>query len=546
MLVKVLLKLRAIRAYYVTTPVERLLAAHCARRQPRTDENTSLLALQCVEDHLYLGTFGEIVAALRARTPLRVEQYVFRSLRHGESAGLRGWLWTRLAVNRFSDQKWERLYASFCDGIAVRSAAWLSPFAELRIWRQARAILRGYRDKDQFVALSVNGVQIGDLVIDSYIRYRPWPEFRPRDPYAARVLRQALRDVEKAFNYFRSRQPRVFLTSYSCYVQHGVPVRVAVALGVEVISFGNYQKMAKPLSIEDTTHLSEHWNYRRHFEALPAHEQAQLLDEANDRLRGRMQGEIDNAIGYMRKSAYDVRNCDVPDVKDAVVIYLPDFYDGIHVYRWSVFHDFWEWTRFTIETLEKASIPFWIKGHPNVAPDSVFVYDMIRMRYPQARFLPPGVTTAQLARAGMACGASPRGTVLSELPYLGVPVLAGGDHPHATFDLQEPARSIAEYQRRLLQAQFLPRDPETMRRNACIFYAMHNLCFDADQVALRDLWLDLRGRTMTLSPEDPDGIVRGFQHMGRMPHFLRQIEEWAAILRQAPDPANASGARRAA
>jgi hypothetical protein len=521
-----------IRLYYFISPDEQKLLEAYAERQPRrVPPGAPTITVQCAADLLYFGVFGEIVTALRRRMPLHADQYVLRSLRLGESHFPIGFLWTRLAENTWSDRRWERLHAAHCDRVAVRAASWLSPLAELRIWREASQLWRQARTKDEFATLTARGILIGDLVIDAYVRFKPSPEFLLRDRYTFRILRQALRDIEKAQAYFSTRKPKMFLTSYTSYVQHGIPARVAIALGIKVISFGSYQHLCKPLSREDQTHLAEHWHYHDRFAALPPAEQQSRRARADERLGARMRGEIDNAIGYMRSSAYAAHSSDVPDVKGAVIVYLPDFYDSIHVYRWTTFHDYWEWACFTIDTLTGAGIPFLIKAHPNASPDSKLVYDRLQARYPGLNFVPPGITTAQLAAAGIAAGVSPRGTVLSELAYLGVPVIAAGDHPHAEFDLTLPAKTLEDYRGRLLSAASLPRDAQTMRSRACEFYAMHNFLFDPDEIPLRDKWLAVRAMTMThatVTQYTVEKIIEGLVELGQEPGFGKHIDRWAA------------------
>ena len=522
---------KRLRPYYFTPPHEKKLRDTYACRQSQDRKvGANTIAVQSPADLLYFGGFGEIVTALRQRLPLRVDRYVYRSLRIGESYFPRGFLWANLAENRWTDRRWARLYSSYCNGVAARSASWLSPLAELRIWRNASRLWRQARSKDEFAALTVRGILIGDLVIDSYIRFKPDAEFNQGDRFTFRILRQALRDIEKAYDYFSKHKPKMFLTSYTTYVQHGVPARVAIALGIKVVAFGNRQQMCKTLSVEDVTYMAEHWSYRERFKALSAVEQRARRSGADAKLSGRMRGEIDNAIGYMRSSAYAPASTEVPDVRGAVIVYLPDFYDSIHVHRWTAFHDNWEWACITIDTLTEAGMRFLIKDHPNASRESKLVRDRLQARYPEARFLPEGITSVQLAEAGIAAGVSPRGTVLAELSYLGVPVIAAGDHPHAEFDLSEPPRTVEDYRNRLLNVAHLPRDPQAMRDRACEFYAMHNFLPELDEIALRDKWLAVRAMTMThdvVARYTVDTIIASLVELGNLPAFHKYIDEWA-------------------
>jgi hypothetical protein len=337
-----------------------------------------------------------------------------------------------------------------------------------------------------------------------------------------------VRELDKAFSYFSNKKPALYLTSYTSYVQHGIPARVAISLGVQVVAFGNYQQFAKLLDAEDDTHLARHWQYRERFFALPEDQRARHISLAEAKLSARLRGEIDNAIGYMRSSAYEQQNiAAMPDVRNAYIIYLPDFFDSIHVYRWCAFADFWEWFCFTVNTLKENNIRFFVKSHPNGFSETNAVYAMIRSQMPDVKFLPSGVTTTQLVEGGIARGLSARGTILSELAYLGIPALACGDHPHASFDQTPPPRTREEYRKRLLAFE-KPVDVDAMREGACAFYYMHNLSLDSDAQDLRDHWLKLRAQTVTieaLAQCSPVELVDQFHDLAQLPDFRRLIAE---------------------
>lgn len=533
---KTLSRGRAIADRYVFSHFEReLFAAYRASGSgPSGDESAPLVAVQRVEDPFYLGTFRAVVLALRESCPVRCEQYAIRSFRIGITKSAAHFVWAVLQTNWLTDYKWTRLFGTFCDRVGVRSAAWLSPVAELRIWWQSYRLWRGLKSKDDLKALTLRGILIGDLVTDSFVRFKPWPELLLNDIYLWTVLRQALRELDKAISYFSDKKPALYLTSYTSYVQHGIPARVAISLGVQVVAFGNYQQFAKLLDAEDDTHLARHWEYRERFRALPQDEQARHISLAEAKLSARLRGEIDNAIGYMRSSAYARQDiATMPDVRNAYIIYLPDFFDSIHVYRWCAFADFWEWFCFTVNALKENNIRFFVKPHPNGFSETNAVYAMIRSQMPDVEFLPPGLTTTQLVEGGMACGVSARGTILSELAYLGIPGLACGDHPHADFDQTPPPRTREEYRKRLLVCE-QPTDIASMREGACAFYYMHNLSLDSDAQTLRDLSLKLRAQTATLEALThccSVELVGQFHNLAQLPDFHRFIVELKVRMR---------------
>ena len=446
--------LRLLAAASCRGPNETLLAEHFVHRaqkriSPRPD--APLVTIGAPPDAAYYAILGEIVSALRARRALRVEQIYTQALRPGASQSLRHFLRARLDYNFLSERKWEVLYNLFCDRLGYRTTAWANPLRALRQWHIAWRRWRGPRDIEQLAALSLEGIVVGDLVIDTYLRLRPTASVVLQDRYLLAVIRQAVKDVDLAFRYFRRSRPSLYLSIYTTYLSHGVPVRVALACGVRVFSFGNLQEFGTEISTARPQHTKDSSRYSTNFAALP--DRAAKSARAAQAMESRLSGRIDAATVYMKKSAYAVTNSDVPNVRGATIVFLHDFYDSVHVYPWLLFHDFWEWTCFTIETLQAAGRPFWIKPHPNQRAESGGVVARLKSRYPGVKFLSPDITNRQLVDAGMACAVTVYGSVAPEVAFLGVPSISTGDSPHASFDAFHLARTRDAYAALLSEAR---------------------------------------------------------------------------------------------
>jgi hypothetical protein len=482
----------------------------------RTPAPKGIVVVQCVEDAYYLGVLGQLASSLREHHGLRVEQYVLRSLNVGESRSLRAFAFYRLFINPLLGLKWVRLYKSFCDGVAYRSTS-LLPISDLIDLYRAWKCWRGLADKDALVALKIKGVVVGDLVNDSFLRFKPAPAVQLKDPYLVVLLWQAHRDVRRATNYFLSAKPKLYLTSYSTYIQHGIPVRVALLHGVRVFSFGNYQEFAKRLTLVDWVHTKNPDDYARNFATLDR--QGERLAQADKALSTRLAGGVDSATAYMRKSAYAGSDDPVPDVRGAVVVFLHDFYDSPNVYREMVFPDFWEWICLTIETLEQAKIRFFLKPHPNQIKLSGEVLDTLKRRYPGLSMISTGVTNKQLAEAGMSCAVTVYGTVAHEMAYLGVPSIACARHPHISFGFCQTARTRGEYLELLRRSESISADRDVMRRESLIFYYMHNLDLTEEMKVLGESATALR-RSCEDGTDDLAGILGS---MAGLPGYRRLV-----------------------
>jgi len=466
---------------FLPSPREAVVGRYFNGARKPSISSSDVVLVQCVEDLYYFGVFGQIISSLRERRSIQVEQFVLRSFQVGESRSLMVFLAYRL-FNRLLGSKWVRLYSSFCDGVGYRSTGIQSPIGDVIDLCRAFASWRCLTTKDALISLVIDDVPVGDLVNDTFLRFKPAPTVNLVDFYLWFVIWQAYRDVRRARKYFARVRPKLYLTSYSTYIQHGIAVRVALQAGVKVFSFGNYQEFVKELSVNDWFHTKNPDSYADGFSKLENPQQKLL--EAESALTARLSGTIDTAFGYMRKSAYAASDEPVPAVLGAFVIFLHDFYDSPHIYRDMVFPDFWKWICFTIEILEKSNARFFIKPHPNQVDLSKGVLSELKCRYPNLAIMSSNVTNKQLVDAGMACAVTVYGTVAHETAYMGVPTIACAHHPYINFGFCQTAKTKTEYADLLINHAGIKFDKPKMRRESLAFHYMHNLNLSAEEKLL--------------------------------------------------------------
>jgi hypothetical protein len=444
------------------------------------------IAVQCLEDPFYFGLLAAICLQIRALSGAVGELIVVRSI-----SGAIGTRWNnRLArsgaIGSILTAQWIRAFRPAADRVGYRSLSFSHPVRDLLDRFQSHASWRRLRTVANFSAIKILDVPAGDLIIDSYLRFRPSARFDVTDPFVARIIWQVYRDVRRARAYFRRRRPRLYLTSYSTYIEHGIAARVALQENIRVCSFGSFVQFGKQLALSDWFHTPDTSGYRSSFQALDRQEER--LAEAERHLRARLSGHLDIATSYMSVSAYAPNSEPVPDVAGATVVFLHDFYDSPHVYDQLIFEDFWAWICCTIEELQKAGRKFFLKPHPNQISLSGEVLNQLRRKYPRAPMLSARIGNVQLAEAGMICGVTVYGTVSHELAFLGIPTIACARHPHHAFDFCRTAADQQQYRAFLSTPECMPVARLEMRRQALEFYYMHNLYGDADALALKSAY----------------------------------------------------------
>jgi hypothetical protein len=238
------------------------------------------------------------------------------------------------------------------------------------------------------------------------------------------------------------------------------------------------------MDLKDVYHINNCKNYKSDFDLLDNKEQR--LYDAEIKLKFRLSGGVDPTTFYMRRSAYKNKEFNFSqELNGATVVFLHDFYDSPHVYPSFVFSDFWSWICFTIETLLATGVTFYLKPHPNQIALSQEVLSDLRVQYPSVKWLSSDVNNAQLAQQGIICGVTVYGTVAHELAYLGVPSICCAQHPHHSFDFCRTAKTREEYKIMLEFPNILPVNRDEMRRQALMFYYMHNLHGTPEELAFR-------------------------------------------------------------
>lgn len=496
---------------------------------PRADpaDHAPTLVVAAVEDPYFLGLFGQISISIRNIQALRTELFFLHSLSVGESESFAKYINARF-VAFLNAIKWRRLYRSFADGTAYRSTA-AKPFGDVLDYFRAWNIWRQLRTKSQLVGMRIDGIPVGDLVNDSYLRFKPSAELIVGDRYLRTVIWQAFRDIRRARAYFGSGRAKLLLISYATYVQHGIAVRAAMEHGARVYTFGNYQEFAKRLESTDWVHTKNPLNYSTRFETLA--EKPSKLAFARRALTERISGKVDSATAYMRASAYSESNGDVPDVSGALVIFLHDFFDSPHVYYDMLFSDFWDWICFTIEALEANGIRYFIKPHPNHIPLSDDVLRRLLALYPNTSVIPQSVTNRQLATAGMRCGVTVYGTVAHELAFLGIPSISCARHPHISFSFCRTATSRQEYVAALIQAGTTDFNADVAQEESLIFFHMHNRDLSDEELELRDTAQEFRA-LCARGDAAPDDVVEKLRQIESLSAFRNFVADCAEVMQK--------------
>lgn len=458
-----------------------------ARQKKIVPNTTSTILIQTPIDYYYLCHFDLILSAeFPSHRVLGLWPYNI----HQQPRRINTLIRTiqkplRFIVNQIRKKKWKKLYQA----IGVRQIYKLDDIGfikSLQYSKRAKKIAQKLKTKEDVLRLEIDGVIVGDLIYDTYLRFRCEPTIDLADSFLELIIFKTIIGIENMRTLFAKENITVLLTSYSTYTHHGIAARVAIEQKVKVYSDGNLSQYWKELTQQDWRHKPEHYMYLEKFNSLS--NQEACIRQSQTLLRKRFYGEIDSMSTYMKKSAYsNSKSFTLPNHIKGVV-FLHDFFDSPHIYRSLLFCDFYEWALFTLNIIKKYKLPIAIKPHPNQLVESIELVKQLQGEFADLCWLDSDVSNNDIFPC-IDFGVSCYGTVLYELAYHGKISIAAGDHPSVDFNFTKTAGSIEEYESLLKDTQNLK--PPVDKKDAVLaFFYMYSLYVDdALQTPARDMQL---------------------------------------------------------
>jgi len=397
--------------------------------------------------------------------------------------------------NRLTDWKWHSIYRVLGGRIALRYSTKTSEDA--RAW--ASEIMSSIHSKSQLIDLRLDTLIVGDLVYDTYLRYKPAATVDIQDVFLIELLEWLYDLYHRLSNYLENNKIDAVVTSYTSYIQHGVLARLALAKGIPVYSLGAINQLVVRPTIEFPFHTRNFHRYKEFFRNYSSLEKGR--QKGRELIQQRFAGVIDQATSYMAKSSFHshVQGKVFPESeRPRALVMGHDFYDSPHVYGDMVFADFYEWITFVFEKAKASPYEFYYKPHPNGLPDNATLNEDLRKRFPYIRFLDKNTSNLQILSEGIDIAFSVYGTVAHEFAYMGVPVISAGVNPHESYSFNFCARSRAELESFILELQKMTIDKAEIED----FCFVHNYRFTDDSLKLFPFYMDSKNITQYFSYEN--------------------------------------------
>lgn len=344
------------------------------------------------------------------------------------------------------------------------------------------------KTKSQFEDLCVNGVEIGSLVYDSYLRQHKAATIELGSRELSESLLTGVREFLFWEKYFGENEVCGVNVSHCVYTQ-ALPLRVALHLDVPA-----YQVNATHiyrLNRKDTHAYNESRYFPEIFRSIDQTQKGKGLELARRRLEKRFAGVIGSDIPYSTKSAFTKRRykglLSGDSGRKQILLATHCFSDSPHAYGKNLFPDFYEWMKFLGELSLQTDYDWYLKTHPDFLATSKEFTQIFVDKYPRFNMLPSDCSHRQLVDDGIDVCLTVFGTIAYEYAAMGVPTItASSNCPTIAYDFNYHPRTVDEYRDVLLNLDTFTLTIDIQKIYEWYFmthiYYDHNWLFDYDSV----------------------------------------------------------------
>ena len=318
---------------------------------------------------------------------------------------------------------------------------------------------------------------------------------------------------------FKAAPPVAFISIYSGYIQHFVPCQHASMSKSPVLVLGCTDCLYR---VSDVTVPRQFVHLRKNIE--DQHESSKkLIALGNSLLNKRVDGQVDQAISYMRYSPfikadtsdfwryknisrhlYECKNDNISNGsgitvgQNFVVVFMHELQDWHHNGVLPPFaSSYYEWLFITVSYLIKEQTPFAIKVHPAIISEPRRFYETIDalcyLSSVVGEPLPVSTlsSTLELIDMGMELGVTVRGTIGLELAFLQTKLICAGNPPYSGVLERRVELDLYRYFYRLSNYKDEPMVTVDEKDAACYYVGLQDTKINEPEVHLGNSMLNM-------------------------------------------------------
>jgi hypothetical protein len=312
---------------------------------------------------------------------------------------------------------------------------------EQQAQKELEAIQLKILSQDDIKNINVQGIVIGDLIIDSYLRFNKLRTFDHKDVSFIKYIQQFLVLFFYFKKIFSQNNIKAVIGVHATY-SYGLILRMSMSANIP--SFTIYEGKLFRLTLERPFQISQFLDYNFFFNKLSNEQKSQGINIGRNLLEKRISGGKTHEIyqNFATKSSFEKMSGEnnrvlKNDRKIKILIATHEYFDSPHVYGDFFFNDFYDWTTSLAKFSRETEYQWYIKDHPRykgkIKDSQKFTYETTRdivNEHKNITYIDPDTSHHQIIKEGINFVCTVYGSVLFEYPAFGIPVLpATKNHP---------------------------------------------------------------------------------------------------------------------
>ena len=361
--------------------------------------------------------------------------------------------------NYFLKKKWSILYSSI--GITkILDLSNNNSEEKKKSRHHSIRVINGLKSKTDVLKINFLGINIGELIYDTYLRYRGKADLDIKDNYLKDIIYKSFLAVFKMRRIMKHYKFNFFHTSYTSYIHHGIPVRFLVKKkDIIILSGKEISHYNKRITKKNLSDIANYKDFKKIFLKLQDKKKKIKSGLRNFNFKfKKFSNNLGTEMFFDTYKSHKTNQNHFKIIKNINgVVFLHDFFDANHTVGKSIFSDYYEWTIFTLNFIKKNDLKIAVKPHPNTffnKKDSVLTYSKLKEKFSDVIWLDYKFPNSILFRK-IKFGISAQGSVLGELAYHNIPSISCGDNPAVNFNISYKAQSVKDYKKLLLNAEKL-------------------------------------------------------------------------------------------
>ena len=332
------------------------------------------------------------------------------------------------------------------------------------------------KSETQLEEFQIEGIRIGDLIYDTYLRRSKKPTVNLLDDYFIEIFDECVSYFFSFLSLFDAKEIQGVCVSH-CVYHFAIPLRIAVKYGIDVFQVTG--ESIYRLSSENSHAYTNFKYYRTKFAEVEPRNSQIGLGRAKKSLEFRLDGNLSGDMPYSTKSAFERTSSSdteviAPSARIKILVAIHDFFDSPHSYGDNFYPDFQVWLDRLGEISNSTHYDWYIKTHRDPIADPDQTLAQFVSKYPNFRILDKDVDHHTLIQQGIDLALTVYGTIGMEYPYLGVPVVnASRNNPHVSYNFSFTPSSKEEYEEMLRDLEDF--EPEINLEEIVEYYFMAHI-----------------------------------------------------------------------